>query len=173
MLGNSIEKIAYEVCGGVGSSEVSLVEFNCIIFWEGREYTITKCSCPYFKSTFSLCPCACAACQRTKVDIDDCSHYHPCFWIGYHSLYYSALANLGVGDFDDAPWVKISAVGSNQNTNRTDQESKNDIIFRNRTQIFNELPNMAKFKKRERIVKLRQECDACVKFEANSATSTK
>ena len=165
--------IAYEVRGGEGSSEVSLVEFNSPIYWKGREYSITKCSCPYFQSTLLLCPCACAACQRTNVDIDDCSHYHPRFWIGYHPLYHQALANLGVDDFDDPPWVKLSNVGCNQNPSRTHQESMNDIILRNRTQIFNELPNMAKFKACERMVKLRQECDACVKIGMKSATSTK
>ena len=124
---------------------MSLVEFNSLIMWKGREYYITKCSFPYFKSTFMLCPCACAACQRQQVDVYDCSHYHPRLWIGYHPLYSTALANLGIADIENAPWVPVNhtiSVGSNKNTKTTPGQSLNDIILRNRTLIFNELPNM-------------------------------
>ena len=139
------KNIAYEVRGGGGSNEVSLVEFNSLIMWKGREYFITKCSCPYFKSTFMLCPCACAACQRQQVNVYNCSHYHPGLWIGYHPLYSTALANLEIADFDNAPWVLVnntSPVGLHQDTKTSPEQSLNDIILRNRTLIFNDLPNM-------------------------------
>ena len=138
----------YKVQASTKATAHSRVQFNSTIYWKGRKYSITTCDCTYFRSTLLLCPCACAACQRTGVDIDDSTQYHPRWWIGYHPLYHSALLNLGVADYDNAPWVPIKKIlnaGSNPNSTVPRQESEADIILLNRTDIFNGLPNMKKW----------------------------
>ena len=156
---------AYIVKSSPTSSKGSNVHFNSTIYWKGKKYCITTCDCPYFLSTYLLCPCACSVCQRVGIDIDDSNHYHPRWWIGYHPLYPTALANLGVTDFENAPWLSIqniSTSGINKNSKLPHQESEHEIIVRTRTQINDSLSDM----QAERIAKLRQQCDACVKLGA-------
>ena len=52
-------------------------------------------------------------------------------------------------------------------------ESEQDIIVRNHTQIFDGLPDMQKLFQAQRIIKLRQQCDACIKLGVESPSSTK
>ena len=170
------DKDAYIVKSSPTSSEGSNVHFNSTIYWKGKKYCITTCDCPYFLSTFLLCPCACAACQRVGIDIDDSNHYHPRWWIGYRPLYPAALANLGVTDFENDPWLPIQNVstsGINKNSKLPYEESEHEIIDQTRTQTYNGLSDMPKVSKAEKITKLKEQCDVCIKLGAESPSNTK
>ena len=54
-----------------------IVDFEGLVTWNGKKYSILTGTCSFFTSTFMICPCACAASQRNSFDIDSISNVHP------------------------------------------------------------------------------------------------
>ena len=74
--------------------------------WQGFQYTTITGTCPYYKSTLLICPCACAAAQRREINIKDPMHAHPRYLIGHHPLWPIAISDLTLSDYEDAPWSR-------------------------------------------------------------------
>ena len=67
----------YVVKQKLSSPHSCIVDFEGLVTWNGKKYSILTGTCSFFTSTFMICPCACAASQRNSFDIDSISNVHP------------------------------------------------------------------------------------------------
>ena len=66
------------------SSNFSLVNLRGEVHWKGTSYCIPICSCSFFRSTWIICSCICAASSRCEnFDIDDLCNFIRTFWFGF------------------------------------------------------------------------------------------
>ena len=114
--------------------------------WKGVVYVMLTGTCPYFKSTWMICPCGCAAAQRAGIDIDDPSLVHPYWLIRNHPLWASVLQSVGLSDYPESPSpsTRASAVPVN--------DAKESDVCRITSDIYDNLEDMEYLVPAKRVV---------------------
>ena len=92
----------YGVQNGANEETVDLCS-PCI--HRGDEYKIPSCTCAFYRSTYIICPCICAAITKAgkHEDIDNVHNVHPFWHLRGHPMWRRALDKLGKADYDDFP----------------------------------------------------------------------
>ena len=92
------------------------VDLKGRVVWHGDEYFTITGTCPFYKSSLCIFPCACATAQRRNTNINNPSHAYLRYLVGLHHLWPIAIADLALSDYGDAHWshhirVAFTAIG--------------------------------------------------------------
>ncbi len=103
------------------------VDLNTTVSWRDEQFQIVTGTCSYYLSTQMICPCACAAMQRFRKDIDKIDNAHPFYRIWYHPLWKEAIKSLQLHDYKDPPYNSLTQLESTSIASAHDPDPLSNI----------------------------------------------
>jgi hypothetical protein len=154
------------------------VDLNTTVFWRGEQFQFVTGTCSYYLSTRMICPCACAAMQRFRKDIDKIDNVHPFYRIWYHPLWKEAIKSLQLHDYKDSPYYSLTqleptSISSAQNPDPMSNIKLEDTTRCFNSEIFDKIGNLGNISEAQRINKMREHFYKLEKIAVKSVKSTK
>ena len=154
------------------------VDLNSTVSWRGEQLQIITGTCSYYLSTRMICPCACAAMQRFRKDIDKIDNVHPFYRIWYHPLWKEAIKSLQLHDYKDSPFYSLTqleptSISSAQNPDLMSNIKLEDTMRCFNSEIFDKIGNLGNISEAQRINKMREHFYKLEKIAVKSVKSTK
>jgi hypothetical protein len=147
----------------------SIVDLKGILSFRGENVICVTCTCPSFTSSRIICPCACAAAQTAKYDIDMAANIYP-FWLVYnHPRYKDACSRVGLSPITDTmpnyfPPCQADKV---EDSTPACADPHNDMVQFN-SRIFDNPGTLDNLNEAARVVKYK---DVCTKLQAVACQS--
>jgi hypothetical protein len=152
------------------------VDLNTTVSWRGEQFQIVTGLCLYYLSTWMICPCACAAMQRIRMDINKIDNVHPFYRIWYHSLWKEAIKSLQLSYYKDSSYYSLTNLEPTSNAAAQDPSSNitlEDTMQRFNSEIFDEIGHLGNISESQHINKMREHFNKLEKLFVKSVQSTK
>eukprot|EP00985_Skeletonema_marinoi_P019382 scaffold11088_cov129-Skeletonema_marinoi.AAC.2 len=168
----------FQVKESEDSAKVATVEVDATVKWNNIEFKgCMICTCCFYTSTNRPCPCILRVCQHKQIDHQNPKIVHPRYWIAFHPLYNVALSELGLSDYDMAPWTSLFTVEmpkrAHESTGAAAQVNTSASVVSARTKVFDTLGDLGGTSTSQRVVLLRNATKALIDVAAETPAKTK